>query len=135
VACLPDCLHYLARVLLIGTMLAGCSLTGRQLDIEVPSGFVGRAEIELSNPSCPPITSRRGRRVIALNAQGRACVSEEFPSGWISLRYFYSGDDGREIPHGNESGAVGVWPGGVGELVSKGRVEKRYFSFKIGPRP
>ena len=115
-------------------LLTACAEGFAQLDVEIPAGFTGLATIVVEDSTCPPISRRDGRRTIVVDANGRGCISEAYPTGWIIARYFYSGPRRVELPV-SQHGRLSVWPWGVGTLVERGVVKRVDFSFSVDREP
>jgi hypothetical protein len=90
----------------IGVLVFGCAsliygpsfiqpLYLPKLLYEIPDGYRGWVQYEVSNPHCPPL-SRDGRFLVyAIDARGHGCTSDALPGGWRTNLYEYIGSDGR----------------------------------------
>ena len=60
-----------------------------KLRYEIPDGYRGWVQFEVSNPACPPL-GRDGRFLVyVVDAKGRGCTSSPIAEGWRTVRYQY----------------------------------------------
>jgi len=89
----------------IGVLIFGCvsliygppliqPLYLSKLRYEIPDGYRGWVQYEVSNPHCPSL-SRDGRFLVyVVDARGHGCTSDALPEGWRTNLYEYIRPDG-----------------------------------------
>ena len=115
-----------ARVVALLALLSGaCS----DQVYEVPAGYTGWVEVDLGNPSCLPLRSEGGAKVVDVGIDGHGCTAEDFPGGLNRTRYFYVGNGTkRPIPRDLVNGES------VAQDNVAGRPPRKYLVFFIGPK-
>jgi hypothetical protein len=66
-----------------------------KLRYEIPGGYRGWVQYEVSNAHCPPL-GRDGRFLVyVIDSRGYGCTSDALPEGWRTNRYEFVWPDGR----------------------------------------
>jgi len=112
-------------IVLLAAALCACS----DQIYEIPTGYKGWVEVDLANPSCPPLRSEGWSKVVSISRDGHGCTADELPSGLNRTRYFFveNGERkpiARDLINGEVTAADNV----------AGRPARKYLAFFIGPR-
>ena len=114
---------------------AGCRWIAPQEEFELPAGFRGWVEVEVENPSCPPLQRRAGVLVISIEKDGTACTSDRMPEGWIRSRFVVRDANRTELQldvQDKGQGQVRLLSG-VGIGGAAGSRTCRFMGFFVGP--
>ena len=106
------------------------------LIFEVPEAYRGWLVIDVERPDCPPV-DRDGRTItMRFDAQGRLCIRDSLPSGFVKRKYFLVSPSSKKQIFWKDDDTSMIWgETGVGEQTFKGTTARRRFmSFFVGTK-